>query len=101
MKKVLVGIGGLLLIAGIGIAIRLAAPKAIADIERGLSPFAALPLNEGRNTGVLAPGESRWYEITPNLDGAYQRQADLTLFFTPDDGGRTHHVTSKSSPLTK
>jgi len=92
MKKVLVGIGGLLLIAGIGIAIRLAAPKAIADIERGLSPFAALPLNEGRNTGVLAPGESRWYEITPNLDGAYQRQADLTLFFTPDDGGRTHHV---------
>lgn len=92
MKKVLVGIGGLFLIAGIGVAIRLAAPKAIADMERGLSPFTALPLNEGRNTGVLAPGESRWYEIAPSLDGAYQRQANLTLFFTPDEGSRAHHV---------
>jgi len=92
MKKFLIGIGGFLLIATIGIAIRLATPKAVADMESGLSPFTALPLNNGRNTGVLAPGESRWYEMPPGSDGTYQRQANLTLFFTPDDGNRAHHV---------
>jgi LPXTG-site transpeptidase (sortase) family protein len=92
MKKALIGMVGLLLIAGIVVAIRLGPPRVVADTESGLSPFTALPLHDGRNTGVLAPGEGRWYEIASSPDGVYQRQVNLTLFFTPDDGNRAHQV---------
>lgn len=90
-KRAVVGIVVLVTI-GLVIGIRLLATGAIADAEKGLSPFTALELNDGRNVGVLAPGQSRWYEFASNPDGGFQRQADLTLFFTPDDGGRSHHV---------
>jgi LPXTG-site transpeptidase (sortase) family protein len=92
MKKVLITISGLFVLVGVLAAIRLAASRAVAEVESGLSPFTALPLNDGRNTGMLAPGESRWYQVVPNSDGSYQRQANLTLFFTPDDGNRAFYV---------
>jgi len=102
MKKVvLIGLGGLFLIAGVTIAIRLAAPRAVADAESGVSPFTALPLFDGRNIGMLAPGESRWYEWAPNSGEAFQRQADLTLFFTPDNGNRGHHVNFQIFPANQ
>jgi LPXTG-site transpeptidase (sortase) family protein len=98
MNKVMIGIGGLILTILVVVAIRVATPRAVADADRGLSPFTAFPLNDGRNTGVLAPGESRWYEIAPGTDGAFQRQADLTLFLTPDDGSRAHRVNFQIFP---
>lgn len=98
-KKVALGIGGLIFVSLVVLAIRLAVPKAVADTESGLSPFTAFPLNDGRNTGMLAPGESRWYEFASSTDGDFQRQADLTLFFTPDDGSRTHQVSFQIFPV--
>jgi sortase A len=98
MKKVMIAIGGLVLISLAVVAIRWGAPQAVAEAERGLSPFTAFPLNPGRNTGLLAPGEGRWYQLAANPDGAFQRQADLTLFFTPDDGNRAYRVSFQIFP---
>jgi hypothetical protein len=48
---------------------------------------------------MLAPGEARWYRfVRAGTDGAFQRQMDLTLFFTPDDGNRIHHVNFQVFP---
>jgi sortase A len=98
MKKVIIAIGGLVCMVLVVVAIRWAAPQAVAEAEHGLSPFTAFPLNPGRNTGILAPGESRWYELGANPDGAFQRQADLTFFFTPDDGNRAYRVSFQIFP---
>jgi LPXTG-site transpeptidase (sortase) family protein len=92
VKKALIAVAGLLLIAGVVVVTRLGTSRAVAEMENGLSPFTALPLHDGRNTGVLAPGEGRWYEIASSSDGVFQRQVNLTLFFTPDDGNRAHQV---------
>ena len=92
MKKAAIGIGVLACIGLVAVAIRLAASNAVAEAERGLSPVTAYTLSQGRNTGALAPGERRWYEVVAGSDGAYQRQADLTMFFTPDDGNRAYRV---------
>jgi LPXTG-site transpeptidase (sortase) family protein len=98
MKKLVIVVGGLVCVSLVAVVIRLVVPKAIADAEFGLSPFTALPLQDGRNVGVLAPGESRWYELIPVTEGAFQRQVDLTLFFTPDDGARAHWVNFQIYP---
>lgn len=98
MKKVIIGVGGLVCMMLVVVAIRWAAPQAVAEAEHGLSPLTAFPLNPGRNTGILAPGESRWYELGANPDGAFQRQADLTFFFTPDDGNRAYRVSFQIFP---
>ncbi len=98
MKKMVILVSGFVLISVVIVALRLAAPEAIAEKEGGLSPLTALPLNEGRNTGILAPGESRWYELAPSVESGFQRQVDLTLFFTPDNGSRTHHVNFQVFP---
>jgi LPXTG-site transpeptidase (sortase) family protein len=92
MKKLLIVVGGLVCLGLVVVTVQLVVPKVIADAEFGLSPFTALPLQDGRNVGVLAPGESRWYELASGTEGAFQRQMDLTLFFTPDDGARAHWV---------
>jgi LPXTG-site transpeptidase (sortase) family protein len=102
MKKVvLIALVALLLIVGVITAIRLAARRAVADAESGLSPFTALPLVDGRNIGMLAPGESRWYEWVPYSGETFQRQADLTLFFTPDDGNRSYDVNFQIFPASQ
>ena len=98
MKKVIIGIGGLVCMMLVVVAIRWAAPQAVAEAALGLSPFTAFSLNPGRNTGILAPGESRWYALGANPDGAFQRQADLTFFFTPDDGNRAYRVSFQIFP---
>jgi len=99
MRKTSIGIGGLLLISLVVISIRLWMPRAVADVDTGLSPFTAAPLNDGRNTGVLPPGEARWYKVIPGGYGdGFQQQMDLTLFFTPDDGQRVHRVNFQIFP---
>jgi LPXTG-site transpeptidase (sortase) family protein len=99
MKKMVIGTGRFIFIGQMIIASHLLASKAIAGAESGLSPFTAIPLNEGKNTGILAPGEARWYTFVPGgNDAACQRQADMTLFFTPDDGNRAHLVNFQIFP---
>ncbi|UCC87439.1 MAG: sortase [Anaerolineales bacterium] len=98
MKKLGIIVGGFVLVSLVAVAIRLAVPKAIADAELGLSPFAALPLHDGRTVGMLAPGQSRWYALSPGSADAFQKQLDLTLFFTPDNGSRAYGVSFQIFP---
>jgi LPXTG-site transpeptidase (sortase) family protein len=93
MKGMIIGTGRFIFIGQMIIVVHLLTSKAVAGAEGGLSPFTAIPLNDGRNTGTLAPGEARWYTFVPGgNEAAFQRQGDLTLFFTPDDGNRAHLV---------
>jgi len=62
----------------------------------GGTPFSAVTLAEGVNTGVLAPGEQRWFKYNPDPNGnPVEIEKSLTLIFTPDDGNRKHYVTLK------
>jgi sortase A len=93
MKRMIIGTGKFIFISQMIIVIHLLTSRAVAGAEGGLSPFTAIPLNDGRNTGTLAPGEARWYKFAPGgNEAAFQRRVDLTLFFTPDDGNRVHLV---------
>ena len=59
----------------------------------GGTPFSAVTLAEGANTGVLAPGEQRWFKYNPDPNGRnINLEKSLTLMFTPDDGNRRYHV---------
>lgn len=99
MKKVLIGASSLIVISVVVILAHVLILGAVADTELGLSPFTAVDLNDGKNVGVIAPGQARWYRIYPTIDdGVFQRQMDLTLIFTPDDGNRVHHVNFQIFP---
>jgi uncharacterized lipoprotein YddW (UPF0748 family) len=99
MKKVAIGVGGLIIISAVTIAVHLLVLGVVADAENGRSPFTAVPLNNGKTTGVLAPGEARWYKFARTGDDqAFQRQMDLTLVFTPGDGNRVQHVNFQIFP---
>jgi hypothetical protein len=66
----------------------------LAATVTGGTPFSAVTLAEGVNTGVLAPGEQRWFKYNPDPFGrALDLEKSLTLIFTPDDGNRIRHVT--------
>jgi hypothetical protein len=59
----------------------------------GGTPFSAVTLAEGVNTGVLAPGEQRWFKYNPDPNGKpIDLEKSLTLIFTPDDGNRKHRI---------
>ncbi len=93
MKRMIIGTGRFIFISQMILVIHLLTSKAAAGAEGGLSPFTAIPLNDGRNTGTLASGEARWYTFVPGgNEAAFQRRVDMTLFFTPDDGNRVHLV---------
>jgi LPXTG-site transpeptidase (sortase) family protein len=93
MNRMIIGTGKFIFISQVIIVIHLLTSKVVAGAEGGLSPFTAIPLNDGRNAGTLAPGEARWYRFVPGgNEAAFQRRVDLTLFFTPDDGNRSHLI---------
>jgi LPXTG-site transpeptidase (sortase) family protein len=99
MKRMIIGTGRFIFISQMIIVIHLLPAKAFAGAESGLSPFTAIPLNEGKNTGSLASGEARWYTFVPGgNETAGQQQASLTLFFTPDNGNRAHLVNFQIFP---
>jgi hypothetical protein len=99
MKKVMIGSGSLVLISIVVIVVHMLVLGAVADTENGHGPFTAVPLRDGKNVGILPPGEARWYKfVRAGTDGVYQRQMDLTLIFTPDDGRRIHHVNFQIFP---
>jgi mannan endo-1,4-beta-mannosidase len=99
MKRMAIGTCSLVLIGIVAVVVHVLVLGAVADSENGRSPFSAVPLQDGRNVGMLAPGEGRWYRLASGgADGAFQRQMDLTLFFTPDNGHRIHHVNFQIFP---
>ncbi len=98
-KKIIIGTSSLIIVSVVVIAIHLLVLGAIADTENGRSPFTAVPLYDGKNTGILAPGQARWYKFGRTGNGdTFQRQMDLTLIFTPDDGNRVHRVNFEIFP---
>ncbi|MEW5957815.1 MAG: hypothetical protein AB1801_08845, partial [Chloroflexota bacterium] len=63
----------------------------------GQTPFASISLVEGINTGVLGPGEQRWFRFRPDEQGApVQAEQSLTFIFTPGDG---NHIGSVNMQL--
>lgn len=60
----------------------------------GQTPFVSISLVEGVNTGILGPGEQRWFKLQPGASGAdRQVEETLTLMFTPGvDSNQSRHI---------
>ncbi len=59
----------------------------------GNSPFIAISLVEAANTGILGPGEERWYKLNSERPQPTDpSEESLTLFFTPGNGNRRDRV---------
>ncbi len=60
----------------------------------GQTPFAPIAMIEGVNTGILGPGEQRWFKFRPTEPAStVQTEQFLTFMFTPGDGNRVRNVT--------
>lgn len=67
-----------------------------AATATGRAPSLAITLVEGTNSGILGPGEQRWFRWQPGTGSAQgQTEAALTLFFSPGDGNQTRAVSLK------
>lgn len=54
----------------------------------GGSPGSAVSLIDGANTGVLGPGEQRWFKFRPDQQGrTIEQEKSLTLFYVPGAAG--------------
>jgi hypothetical protein len=89
LKLFLMFIAGLFAVA----AIILIISASSAATATGSAPALAVTLVQGANTGLMTPGEQRWFRYSTgqpgqngNLEGA------LTLIFTPDNGQRANNV---------
>ncbi len=100
MNKRVIGTVSLVFISIAVIVGHLLALGAVGQAENGHSPAAATLLDDGENSGVLAPGEARWYKyVQAEDDGVFQRQMDLTLVFTAlEDGHRVVGVNFQVFP---
>lgn len=61
-----------------------------AATAAGSAPAMAVSLVSGPNTGLLGPGEQRWFRLTTGQD-AFLPQS-LSLIFTPDNGQRASRI---------
>jgi hypothetical protein len=52
----------------------------------GSSPDLAITMAPGSNTGVLGPGEYRWFKLTPDRSGAKYQNLNLNMSFTSAAG---------------
>lgn len=65
-----------------------------AATATGSMPALAVTLVDGPNTGVIAPGEQRWFRLAlRNPQQTTPLEQSLTLIFTPDNGQRVRQVT--------
>ena len=89
LKSFLFLVAGVFAVAAVLLVILLTSAATVT----GGTPFSAVTLAEGVNTGVLAPGEQRWFKYNPDPYGrALDLEKSLTLIFTPDDGNRIRLV---------
>ena len=64
-----------------------------AATSTGAAPDLAISLAGEMGTGILAPGETRWYKFSPSGPGqAGHVEQSLTMFFTPGAGSQARHV---------
>jgi hypothetical protein len=63
------------------------------ELYPSVYPNEPLALHDGVNTGRLAPGGEHWYSfIRDDRDSEWYEFMPLTLFTTPADGNRSHHI---------
>jgi hypothetical protein len=59
----------------------------------GASPFIAISVVDAANTGILGPGEERWYKLNSDRSQpTAPSEESLTLFFTPGNGIRRDRI---------
>ena len=51
----------------------------------GSSPEQAITMVSGTNSGILQPGERRWFRITPNSKAGRFRDMSLSMMFIAQD----------------
>ncbi len=69
------------------------ASSTLLDIYPNVYPTAPLALQDGANTGKLAPGGEHWFSfIREDRDSEWLEYLPMTLFSTPTDGNSSHHV---------
>jgi hypothetical protein len=88
---------GLLLLVAVVFAIAatlLVILSTSAATVTGQTPFVPISLIDGVNTGILGPGEQRWFKFFPGEPGeASHVEKSFTFIFTPgEDGNQNRHV---------
>lgn len=62
-------------------------------VPEGDSPSMAFTLATGQNRGTLEPGQEKWYSFSvTDGDGEYFEEVALTMFATPNEGGRAEKI---------
>lgn len=88
-KSFLFLVGALFALAALLLIILFASAATVT----GSSPFLAISMTNGVNTGLLGPGEQRWFKFIPDKpQQAVQVEKALTLVFTPADAQRISQV---------
>jgi hypothetical protein len=95
-KRAFIAFKGLLFLVGITFAVAAVVLLTVltsAATVTGVAPASAISLVEGLNTGVLGPGEQRWFKLRPHQeDPATELQKSFTLIFTPFEVNRLQSV---------
>ncbi len=87
-RKVMIGLGSLIALSLVVIAVTLIAPNVAASRMSGKTPFTAIPIENNQVSGTLAPGETAWHQFTfDEAEGTPARNVNMSLVFTPNEGG--------------
>ena len=70
----------------------LAIVQSSASTATGSSPDMAISLTSGVNTGILGPGQRRWFRVTPDQYSELYQNMHLSMFFTTDTNNPRHQV---------
>ena len=63
-----------------------------AATATGSSPDLAISLTSGVSTGILGPGQRRWFRVTPDQYREQYQNMHLSMFFTTNDDSPRHPV---------
>jgi hypothetical protein len=89
VKSILFPVAGIFAIAAAVLVIWFTS----AATSTGGTPTQAITLGDEMTTGLLPPGQQRWFKFTGDIDGEAGRvQKSFTMIFTPDDGNRVRQV---------
>lgn len=73
-----------------------------AELYPSVYPNRPLTLHDGVNVGRLAPGGEHWYAfIRQDFDKQRFEHMALTMFATPADGNRSHHINFQIYPASQ
>ncbi|MGQ9502958.1 MAG: hypothetical protein ACUVSF_06480 [Anaerolineae bacterium] len=74
----------------------------LAELYPSVYPNRPLILHDGANVGRLAPGGEHWYAfIRQDFDKQRFEHMAITMFATPADGNRSHHINFQIYPASQ